>query len=482
MSPKSSDSIKSIKFKKIKSKTLSNNLEHHSFVHPTTTKDISLGLLFCCGFSWRHYPLAQAPQYACDRVLMQAEIELQTYDPIVEYSEVENLQKELANVAEHGGFILQIGDCAETFRHSDVGYTTQRLSLFCALHKLLSDYCKGTVLMMGRMAGQFAKPRSALTEVIDGQTVSSYFGDVVNGFDINDRSPDPERLKIGYQMSYDTVKIARLFSKMWSTFEPTTFHFGQHFFVCHEAYLMPYEQNLLRPCMSTPFPPAMTNSFTRQDMQTLQNKQKDSHPSFSQAIYASSAHFLWIGERTRQLDSAHIHFAERIMNPIGVKIGPDCNLNDLVQLIYKLNPHHIPGRLSFIFRFGKHKIHQLKTIVTHLQALGLEKHVLWICDPMHGNTIRTKKQFKTRTMTDMLYEITLFFKILQDAGIQPSGVHLEATPHHVFECVSGLSDDDDVEASSYLTMCDPRLNGDQAIILVHEIAHMVKKIQNGIQI
>ena len=218
--------------------------------------------LGCCGFSWRRHTLAQKPGYPCETSLYQAEQVLQNSLPIVPHDEVQFLRNKMKHVVSHKGFVLQVGDCAETFRHGELSYTSQRLSLFAEMHHLLQKSCKGPVVTMGRMAGQFAKPRSQMTEVVNGKVVSSYFGDAVNHIDVEERDPDPQRLIIGHTVAFDTVVQARLFSNSWSSRDVMPFRLGENFFVCHEAYLMPYEQNLLR------FYPGQQSIFDKHKLDT----------------------------------------------------------------------------------------------------------------------------------------------------------------------------------------------------------------------
>ena len=384
-------------------------------------------------YSWRDYSVSQAPTYTNNMHLSEVENTLRQLPAIISNHEIAFFRNQMMRIHADNGFILQVGDCAETFRHSNLNHTAQRISLFSELHRILQRSTPNMVLTMGRMAGQFAKPRSYMTETIDGVTLPSYFGDAVNGNAPDMRTPDPDRLFIGYSTAVETIRHIRLSSYAWSSLETFPFYFGQHFFTSHEAYLLPYEQSLMR--------------FNEQTGDT----------------YASSAHFVWIGERTRDLNGAHIKFAEAISNPIGIKIGENTSARALQSLVKKLNPLKKMGRLSLIFRLGAQNID--RCLPLYIKALK-GKPVIWICDPMHGNTKRTASGLKTRTMEDMMYEIRRFFEILKEHGIHPGGIHLEATPHNVYECVDTGADEGDLQADAYLTACDPRLNADQAVAII----------------
>jgi 3-deoxy-7-phosphoheptulonate synthase len=428
-----------------------------------------------CGYSWRDHPVTQTPTYASDDDLYSSEVQLQQAVPVVEISEIEAFTQKMARLKQDNGFILQVGDCSETFRHSDIAYTTQRISLFCELHRLLQTQSDCAVITMGRMAGQFAKPRSKMFETINGVEVSSYFGDVVNSHEPDARDPDPERLLVGYQVAYDTVLTARMFSHAWSMFEPTPFLFGEQFFVCHEAYFLPYEQNLLRYGFgsSTKAENAarVDIPFTTQDATNTPSEKMATHP-----VYATSAHMVWIGERTRNIDGAHIAFAKTIMNPIGVKIGPKATVEDLIELIEALNPGGIPGRLSFIFRLGHGRVETLMTeFATGLIAANKHNHILWLCDPMHGNTKLTPQGIKTRCLLDIQHEIERFFSVLHQHKITPNGLHLEVTPHKVHECVDNADEEATLKKEHYLSTCDPRLNADQVVAVVDYTARLIKR-------
>ncbi len=472
-----------------------------------TTDNISKS--WCC-FSWRDQIVAQAPTYPDDDKLLQAEDVLRHVAPIIEFKEIENLKLALAAVKQHHGFVLQIGDCAETFRHSDIAYTTQRIFLFSELHKIVQKHLCGPVVTMGRMAGQFAKPRSRMTEIINNVEVSSYFGDVVNDFDFKHREPDPERLIIGHQVAFDTVHIARLYSHTWSLFDTNPFLFGEHFFTCHEAYLLPYEQNLLRleylqyedvtlhaitaknipnsfgdqqhyfidksnaPLSPTSLPYTVThaqkNTYGDEVSASLHAAAQSIHPHH--VVYSSSAHYLWIGDRTKKMNSGHIEFVKHLYNPIGVKIGPSSTQEELIELIRELNPTGELGKLSFIFRLGRDKIHKLENFAAFICEHKLQDHVLWICDPMHGNTIKTENGLKTRKLSYVLDEVVAFYKILNAYNIEVNGIHLELTPHSVYECLDMGDTENSLSEELFLSTCDPRLNSGQAMFIIEMIAQL----------
>lgn len=461
----------------------------------------------CCGYCWRSFKLAQSPLYPDDEHLSAIEALLQNVQPVVTQVEVEQLSQRMSDVALQNGFVIQVGDCAETFRHSDVGYTTLRISLFSELHHIVSQYCSGPIITLGRMAGQFAKPRSCPNEIVNDITVSSYFGDVVNNYSLDERTPDPDRLMIGYQVAFDTVFTCRLFSHVWSLLEKKDFIFGENFFVCHEAYLMPYEQNLLRqsdsaedadniivrgytretmlrqtgktPLQDQTSKSSVMNSFDAakipEKTSTLTYESKKSALINEHSVYSTSGHFLWVGDRTRQPSYAHVQFAKHIINPIGVKVGPTATGADIVTLVNELNPDKIPGHLALIFRLGIQYIDKLREYATALKETNQSNDVLWFCDPMHGNTLRLDSGFKTRRITDIKKEIQMFFKILNEFDIKASGIHLEITPHEILECLDENNAEEDLNNETYLTACDPRLNSEQAVNIIEFVGQLIEK-------
>ena len=438
--------------------------------------------------SWREKPILQQPTYPDMEVLKRVEQELSAYPPLVFAGEARNLKKQLGNVANGKAFLLQGGDCAESFSefHADNIRDTFKVMMQMAV---VMTFAGGLpVVKVGRMGGQFAKPRSSDSETIGDVTLPSYRGDIINSVEFTEsaRVPDPRRMVEAYNQSTATLNLLRAFatggmadlhqvhkwnldfahqSKISSKYESLAENISQSlefmdacgvnsstfrtlretdFYTSHEALLLPYEE-----------------AFTRQD-------------SLTGEWYDVSAHMLWIGDRTRQIDGAHIEFMRGINNPIGIKAGPTMDPQDLIELINTLNPENEAGRLNVIVRMGADKVGD------HLPALirAVEKEgqkVVWSCDPMHGNTVKSSTNYKTRPVDNILSEMKQFFQVHKAEGTHAGGVHLEMTGKDVTECVGGSFTVTDEDLSSrYHTHCDPRLNADQSLELAFLIADSLK--------
>jgi 3-deoxy-7-phosphoheptulonate synthase len=439
--------------------------------------------------SWRHFEARQLPVYPDAAQLSRVESQLRNYPPLVFAGEARRLKSELANVANGKAFLLQGGDCAESFGefHPDNIRDTFRVLLQMAV--VLTFAGKMPVVKVGRMAGQFAKPRSDNMETQGDKSLPSYRGDIVNGIDFTEeaRVPNPERMLRAYMQSASTLNLLRAFAtggyatlnrvhkwnldfvgrSPWAEkYQDVADRIGEalafmdacglnaetvpqlqgtEFFTSHEALLLGYEE-----------------AMTRQDSLTGQ-------------WVDTSAHMLWIGDRTRFEGSAHVEFMRGILNPIAMKIGPSLSADALLQLIDVLNPDNEPGRLTLISRFGADKIEQhLPALVRAVQRE--ERSVIWSCDPMHGNTIKSATGYKTRPFERILSEVRSFFAIHRAEGSYAGGIHAEMTGRNVTECTGGaIAITEDALADRYHTHCDPRLNASQALELSFLIAEGLKQ-------
>ena len=434
--------------------------------------------------SWREKPILQQPTYP-DKAKLEAVLkELKNYPPLVFAGEARSLKEQLANVSQGKAFLLQGGDCAESFSefHADNIRDTFKALMQMAV---VMTYAGGLpVVKVGRLGGQFAKPRSSDTETKGDITLDSYRGDIINGIDFDEKSrtPDPERMIRAYNQATATQNLLRAFasggladlhqvskwnldfahksevgakyealaediekslqfmeacgvtSKTYRTLRETDF------FTSHEALLLPYEE-----------------AFTRKD-------------SITGDWYNTAAHMVWIGDRTRQLDGAHVEYMKGIKNPIGIKAGPTMDPDDLVRLAKAVNPENEAGRLNIIVRMGANKVGEhMPALIRAVEREGL--NVVWSCDPMHGNTIKSSNNYKTRPVDAILTEMKQFFQVHKAEGTFAGGVHLEMTGKNVTECIGGSFTVTEEDLSSrYHTHCDPRLNADQSLELAFLIA------------
>ena len=439
--------------------------------------------------SWRAYPIKQMPTYPDADKLAAMEARLRLYPPLVFAGEARRLKASLAEVAEGRAFVLQGGDCAESFQDFTANIIRDSFRVLLQMAVVLTFGAGVPVVKMGRMAGQYAKPRSSDTETIGGETLPSYRGDIINGpgFDAASRVPDPARMETGYFQSAGTLNLLRAFATggysdlhevhrwnlefaarsplaaryqdlasridetlafmaacgMTSTSTPQIRE--TDFYTSHEALLLPYEQAL-----------------TRID-------------STSDDWYACSAHFLWIGDRTRQPDHAHVEFLRGVKNPLGLKVGPTTTVDDLLRLIDTLNPANEAGRLTLISRMGADKVETLLApLVRAVKRAG--KKVVWLCDPMHGNTISTANKTKTRSFDAILAEVSGFFNVHAAEGTWAGGVHVEMTGREVTECIGGAHKLSEADlADRYETFCDPRLNAEQSLELAFLVSEELKR-------
>jgi 3-deoxy-7-phosphoheptulonate synthase len=442
---------------------------------PVNTADVVAGL-----DAWRSLPIKQQPVWDdLDEVRAVSE-ELSKLPPLVFAGEVDMLKARLARAARGDAFLLQGGDCAETFDGATADKIRNRVKTILQMAVVLTYGASMPIVKMGRMAGQFAKPRSSDFETRGDVTLPAYRGDIVNGYDFTpeSRRADPQRMVKGYHTSASTLNLIRAFTQggfadlrevhSWNkgfAENPANKRYEKlageidkairfmaaaganfdeltrvEFFASHEGLLMDYERPL-----------------TRIDSRTG-------------LAYDTSTHFVWVGERTRELDGAHVDFFSRIQNPIGVKLGPSTTPDDMLRLIDKLDPHREPGRLTFITRMGAGKIRDALPPLLEA-AKASDALPLWITDPMHGNGLTTPNGFKTRRFDDVVDEVKGFFEAHRDAGTFPGGLHVELTGDDVTECLGGAEMiDEDTLATRYESLCDPRLNHKQSLELAFLVA------------
>ncbi|AKR47605.1 MULTISPECIES: class II 3-deoxy-7-phosphoheptulonate synthase [Acetobacter] len=438
--------------------------------------------------SWRSFPVKQIPSYPDQAALKTVEDRLSSYPPLVFAGEVRTLRNHLAQAAAGQAFVLQGGACAESFGEFKANIVRDTFRVLLQMAVVLTFGAKVPVVKIGRMAGQFAKPRSSDTETVNGVTLPSYRGDIINGSDFTPESriPDPARMETGYFQSTGIQNLLRAFShggyanlhqvhrwnlgfversplsnryRVMAERIGETLAFMQacglnaasapqidetEFYTSHEALLLPYEQAL-----------------TRID-------------STSGEWYDCSAHFVWIGDRTRQPDGAHVEFLRGVRNPIGIKVGPTTSVEDIKKLTEILNPKNEAGRITLISRMGADKItEKLPPLMRAVKATG--QTVTWLTDPMHGNTTSTQQKIKTRSFDSIVKEVKGFFAVCAAENVPAGGVHLEMTGQNVTECVGGahcLTEED--LGNRYETFCDPRLNAEQSLELAFLIAEELK--------
>ena len=434
--------------------------------------------------SWRDFPIKQVPAYEDAEALQSVEERLAGFPPLVFAGEARSLKAHLAEVCEGRAFLLQGGDCAESFveHHADNIRDTFRVLLQMAV--VLTYGAKLPVIKVGRMAGQFAKPRSADTETIDGVELPSYRGDIINGieFDAAARVPDPERQISAYRQAASTLNLLRAFAKGGYA-DLTEVHRWNQGFIAESPQGARYEamanqineaMDFMAACGITSLTApqmGMVDFYTSHEALLLGFEQALTRlDSTSGEYYDTSAHMLWIGDRTRQPDGAHVEFLSGVKNPLGLKCGPSLEPDELITLLDKLNPENEAGRITLIARFGHENVEaHLPALVRKVTAEG--RKVVWSCDPMHGNTIKASNGYKTRPVDRILTEVQRFMAVHQAEGTHAGGIHFEMTGQNVTECLGGAQAISEEDLSSrYHTHCDPRLNGSQALELAFLIA------------
>ncbi|CAB5043948.1 unannotated protein [freshwater metagenome] len=434
---------------------------------------------------WRSLTAAQQPQWPDGAALESAVAELRSFPPLVFAGECDSLKVKVAAAAKGEAFWLQGGDCAETFVAASADSIRNRIKTILQMAAVLQYGSGLPVIKVGRMAGQYAKPRSKDTETRDGVTLPAYRGDAVNDleFTLAARTPDPSRLVKVYNTSAATLNLVRAFTNGGFA-DLRQVHSWNQGFVRDSSAGERYEQMareigralaFLRSAGADPAEFRTVDLYSSHEALILEYERALTRiDSRTQLPYNVSGHFVWIGERTRQLDGAHVDFMSRIRNPIGVKLGPSSSVDDVLALIDKLDPDREPGRLTFITRMGAGKIREaLPNLVEQVTNSGAQ--VLWVCDPMHGNTYEAPSGYKTRKFDDVMDEISGFFEVHKALGTHPGGIHVELTGDDVTECVGGgehISHDD--LATRYESACDPRLNHTQSLEVSFLVAEMLR--------
>ncbi len=437
--------------------------------------------------SWRKYPVLQQPNWPDTNRLEEILTTISTLPPLVFAGEIRDLKEQLAQASRGEAFLLQGGDCSEEFARCTAPNIRETLKVLLQMAVTLTYAGGKPVVKVGRIAGQYAKPRSSDTEMVNGVEIPSYRGDMANSIEptLEARIPDPARLLQGYNMSAATLNLLRAFTKggfgalhrvqawnqefvrqspMGRSYERLAKQISQalafmetigidtdtpqlkqaQFYTSHEALFLGYEEAL-----------------TRED-------------STRGGWYDCSGHMLWIGDRTRQIDGAHIEFLRGVLNPIGMKVGPKHEIDDILAIIERLNPDNEAGRMTLIARFGARDIEKyLPPLIRAVKKEGL--NVLWSCDPMHANIRKAESGHKTRSFDDILSELRCFFELHWSEGTIPGGVHFELTGDNVTECTGGARQLADTQlGENYLTTCDPRLNAEQSLEMAFQIAEMIR--------
>lgn len=433
---------------------------------------------------WRQHPITQVPEWPDAAVMADVEARLRRFPPLVFAGEARRLEAQLARAAAGEAFLLQGGDCAESFAEFTGNTIRDTLRALLQMAIVLTFGAKRPVIKVGRLAGQFAKPRSSGTEVLGGVTLPAYRGDMVNGmdFDAEVRAPDPRRLLQAYAQSTATLNLLRAFASGGYA-DLHEVHRWNLDFVAQSPLGARYADLATRLGESLKFMEAigitsatmpqlaMADLYTSHEALILEYEEALTRvDSTTGDWYCCSAHMLWVGERTRQPDGAHVRFLSGIRNPVGVKCGPSMSPDDLLRLCDKLDPDNRPGRLTCIARMGAGRVGQsLPPLVEAVRRAG--RQVVWASDPMHGNTVKAADGLKTRRFHEILSEVRDFFAVHEQLGTHPGGLHIEMTGQNVTECLGGAEDiTEDLLASRYHTHCDPRLNANQALELAFLVA------------
>ena len=439
--------------------------------------------------SWKNYPVKHIPNYKDEKELNMVLSKIKNFPPLVFAGETRHLKEQLANVADGKAFLLQAGDCAESFAEFNPDNIRDTFKVILQMSLVLTYSASLPVIKVGRIAGQFSKPRTSPTEKKDNKELPSYLGDNINGIEFNEkaRKPDPKRLFKAYSQAASTLNLIRAFCHggfadlqnvhLWNLGyikkSPQAKKFKEledkiadalafmdacginsefnrrlktvNFWTSHEALLLPFEE-----------------SMTRVDSTTGEH-------------HDTSAHFVWIGDRTRQLEGGHVEFCRGIENPIGIKCGPTTKADEIVKIINVINPKNKKGKITLISRFGHENVEKfLPKLIRTIKKEGA--NVIWSCDPMHGNTIKSATGYKTRPFNNVLKEVKNVFAVHQSEGSYAGGLHIEMTGQNVTECTGGAQKISDQDLSSrYHTHCDPRLNANQALELAFLISDEIKK-------
>ena len=449
--------------------------------------------------SWKNYPVKHIPNYKDEKELNMVLSKIKNFPPLVFAGETRHLKEQLANVADGKAFLLQAGDCAESFAEFNPDNIRDTFKVILQMSLVLTYSASLPVIKVGRIAGQFSKPRTSPTEKKNNKELPSYLGDNINGIEFNEkaRKPDPKRLFKAYSQAASTLNLIRAFCHggfadlqnvhLWNLGyikkSPQAKKFKEledkiadalafmdacginsefnrrlktvNFWTSHEALLLPFEE-----------------SMTRVDSTTGEH-------------HDTSAHFVWIGDRTRQLEGGHVEFCRGIENPIGIKCGPTTKADEIVKIINVINPKNKKGKITLISRFGHENVEKfLPKLIRTIKKEGA--NVIWSCDPMHGNTIKSATGYKTRPFNNVLKEVKNVFAVHQSEGSYAGGLHIEMTGQNVTECTGGAQKISDQDLSSrYHTHCDPRLNANQALELAFLISDEIKKnsiyVRSGIR-
>jgi 3-deoxy-7-phosphoheptulonate synthase len=437
--------------------------------------------------TWKDFTALQQPSWpdpdAVDKVLTN----LTTLPPLVFAGEIRSLKQLLAKAVTGDAFLLQGGDCSENFVHVTAPNIRETLKVLLQMSIVLTYAGGKPVVKVGRIAGQFAKPRSSDLETIDGVELPSYRGDMVNSAEFTRaaRTPNPKLMLKGYNMAASTLNLLRAFTRGGFGSLQRVQAWNQEF-VAQSPMGRSYDRLAKQTSQAIKFMETIgisadtpqinqTQLFTSHEALLLQYEEaltRQDHITGN--WYDCSAHMLWIGERTRQVDGAHVEFLSGVHNPIGVKIGPTYAIDEVKKLVEQLNPDNEAGRLTFITRLGMDKVEKvLPPLLREMKREGY--NIVWSCDPMHANTYTAKSGHKTRNFNDILSEISCFFETHWSEGTVPGGIHLEMTGNNVTECTGGAHNIADEELSSnYLTSCDPRLNAEQSLEVAFQIADMIR--------
>jgi 3-deoxy-7-phosphoheptulonate synthase len=440
--------------------------------------------------SWSSLPALQQPEWPDERVLKDATAQLAALPPLVFAGEARNLKQALARVSTGDAFLLQAGDCAESFRDFSADGIRDKLKVILQMAVVLTYAAGLPVVKVGRIAGQFGKPRSSPFESVNGQELPSFRGHAVNDdlFDAESRVPDPRRMVQAYHQSAATLNLIRAFTKGGFA-DLQQIHTWNQEFVAGSKQGQRYEQIARQIDRSLRFMAACgidlaadstlheVDFYTSHEALLLSYEEAlTREDSITGEWYDCSAHLLWIGERTRQIDGAHVEFLSGVRNPIAVKLGPGATPDDILRLAERLDPQMEPGRLSFITRMGASTIEEkLPPLIRAVKEAG--RQVVWICDPMHANTFVARSGHKTRRFDDILSEIKSFFAVHVQEGTVPGGVHLELTAQGVTECLGGAEEILDHHlVDRYEALCDPRLNARQSLDLAFQIGEMLQSV------
>ena len=439
--------------------------------------------------SWRDKPISQVPAYPDPGKLVAVEKQLGTFPPLVFAGEARDLRSQLADVAGGKAFLLQGGDCAESFAEHGADHIRDFFRVFLQMAVILTHSAGKPVVKVGRIAGQFAKPRSSDSETIDGVTLPSYRGDIINdiAFTPEARIPDPDRLLLAYRQSAATLNLLRAFATGGYANLARVHEWTMGFMKDSNAYPR-FEEvakkiddaiDFMRALGLTPDnTPALRETRFSTSHEALLLGYEEAmtrRDSITNDWYATSGHMLWIGDRTRQPDGAHVEYFAGIKNPIGIKCGPSLATDDLLRLLDRLNPEDEAGRITLISRFGAEKVAEhLPRLIEAVEQAG--RTVVWCCDPMHGNTIKASNGYKTRPFDRVLAEVAGFFDVHRQMGTYAGGIHIEMTGDDVTECVGGFSAVTEADLKDrYHTYCDPRLNATQALEMAFLVAEEIRR-------